>query len=79
MRKESMIRSICAVEARQEQEADEVKWDSKWAKAVPVHIECRQWLPAIGQSFDIHGAEQICSSSSRKRDRPSEERTKPNT
>jgi len=40
-----------------EQEADEVKWDSKWGKGRPGwHIECSAMgSKLLGQHFDIHG------------------------
>ena len=40
-----------------EQEADEVKWDSKWGKGRPGwHIECSAMgTKLLGQHFDIHG------------------------
>lgn len=40
-----------------EQEADEVKWDSKWGKGRPGwHIECSAMsVKLLGEHFDIHG------------------------
>jgi cysteinyl-tRNA synthetase len=40
-----------------EQEADEVKWDSKWGKGRPGwHIECSAMgSKLLGENFDIHG------------------------
>jgi len=40
-----------------DQEADEVKWDSKWGKGRPGwHIECSAMASKLlGEHFDIHG------------------------
>jgi len=56
-----------------EQEADEVKWDSKWGKGRPAGTSSvRQWLPGYWAIiFDIHGGgADLQFPHHEKRDRP---------